>query len=340
MAFQSLTYLAGDSDGRIHVKHSKRAIGGLEVLVRVSHSGVCGTDVHDRTSGCGLGHEGVGIVEKIGDCVTAVNVGTRVGWGWQFASCGHCRECVSGYRQYCPKSCGQKYGELEQGAFGDYVIKHQDFVYPIPEKIQSKYAGPLQCAGITVYEALDVAGAKPSDRIGIVGLGGLGHLAVQYARAWGCDPVVFSMNSAKKEDAYKLGAKEFHIMPSSIEGTLNVSEGVNVLLLCGGALPDLRLIMPTLARRATIVPLIIQGQPLVIPYMPFMLPGHRIIASTEASRSNHIAALTFAARHGIRPWIEEFPMSAAGLTKALDALKGGKIRYRAVLSIDTCSDLP
>ncbi len=81
MAFQNLSYLAGDADGRVHVKLSRRAIGGLEVLVRVTHSGVCGTDVHDRASGCGLGHEGVGIVEKMGDCVKVVKVGARVGWG-------------------------------------------------------------------------------------------------------------------------------------------------------------------------------------------------------------------------------------------------------------------
>ncbi len=80
MNLHSLTYLAGDADGKIHVKKSTRAIGGLEVLVKVTHSGVCGTDAHDRTSGCGLGHEGVGFVEKVGDSVTAVKVGDRVGW--------------------------------------------------------------------------------------------------------------------------------------------------------------------------------------------------------------------------------------------------------------------
>ncbi|KAG4420794.1 hypothetical protein IFR04_006074 [Cadophora malorum] len=283
MALETLTYLAGGPDGKIHVKKSQRAIGGVEVLVRVTHSGVCGTDVHDRDSGCGLGHEGVGI------------------------SCGHCRDCVSGYRQYCPESRGQKYGELEQGAFGDFVIKHQDFVYPVPDQIESKHAGPLQCAGITVYEALDVAGAKASDRVGIVGMGGLGHLAVQYAKAWGCDPVVFSRDESKRDDAMKLGATDFHVIPSSDNGKLEVKDGVHVLLFCGGALPDFGRFIEVLARRATIVPLIIQGEPLVIPYMPFLLPGHRIIGSTEASRKNHLDALTFAARHNIRPWVQEFP---------------------------------
>lgn len=118
---------------------------------------------------------------------------------------------------------------------------------------------------ITLYEALDIAGAKPADRVGIIGLGGFGHLAIQYARAWGCDPVVFSRDPEKKDDAYKLGAEEFCVMPSSSEQTLGLEKGVNVLLLCGGSLPDFELFMPVLARRATIVPLIIQGKPLVIP---------------------------------------------------------------------------
>ncbi|CZR54307.1 related to ADH7-NADP(H)-dependent alcohol dehydrogenase [Phialocephala subalpina] len=333
---ESILYLAGGAGGRIQLKYSQRAIGGLEVLVRVTHSGVCGTDVHDRTSGCGLGHEGVGEVEKVGDCVTAVKVGMRLAiFG---TSCGHCRECVSGYRQYCPESRGQKYGELEQGAFGNVVIKHQDFVYPIPEEIESKYAGPLQCAGITVYEALHIAGAKPHDRVGIVGLGGLGHLAVQYARAWGCEPVVFTRDHDDKvNDALKLGAGKIVRLPDPGDPQ-PIEEDINVLLLCGSELPDFELFMPVLARRATIVPLIIQGQPLVIPYMPFILPGHRIIGSTEASRKNHIDALTFAARHKIRPWIEEFPMTAKGLTEALDKLQSGKVRYRAVLSHELGSD--
>lgn len=130
---------------------------------------------------------------------------------------------------------------------------------------------------------MDIAGTKSSDRVGIVGLGGLGHLAVQYARAWGCDPIVFSQNPNKKEDALKLGAKEFYVIPSSKEAKLDIVAGVNVLLLCGGALPDFNMyvllsdlyrllntddifrFMPALARRATIVPVIIQGDPLVIP---------------------------------------------------------------------------
>ncbi|TVY44183.1 alcohol dehydrogenase [Lachnellula subtilissima] len=333
---QKLTYLAGSPEGKIEVKTSVRVIGGIEVLVRVTHSGLCGTDFHDRTAGCGLGHEGVGIVEKTGVEVTAVKIGQRVGWGWQLSSCGHCRECVSGYRQYCPESKGQKYGELEQGAFGDYVVKHQEFVYPIPVEIESKFAGPLNCAGqslidlqITVYEALHVAGSKPSDCIGVVGLGGLGHLAVLYARAMGCDVVVFSGSESKRADAMALGATEFCLLPRDGGPIHNLKARINVLLLCGGTLPSFEVLLPLLERRATIVPLIIQGEPMVIPSSDY----HKS-ASSEASRQNHIDALAFAARHGIKPWIEEFPMNAEGLSSALTALESGEMRYRAVLSTE------
>ncbi|TVY13283.1 alcohol dehydrogenase [Lachnellula arida] len=344
-----ITYLSGSPTGAILTKSSTRILGNREVLVRVTHSGLCGTDVHDRTAGCGLGHEGVGIVEKVGVDVgvTSVEVGDRVGLGWQFSSCGHCRECIAGYRQYCPESKGQKYGETEQGAFGDFVVKDQDFVYHVPVEIESRFAGPLMCAGITVFEALDVAGAKPSDRVGVVGFGGLGHLAVLYARAMGCETVVFSRSTGKRGDAMMCGATEFCVVPEA-GGKLDVEVGVDILLLCGNGLPDFEQFMPVLARRATIVPLIIQGEPLVVPYMPFMLPGHRIIlarfnysisASTEASRRNHIDALTFAARHNIRPWIQEFPMTEAGLAKALDLLEHGKIKYRAVLTVGLRDDV-
>ncbi|TVY36397.1 alcohol dehydrogenase [Lachnellula occidentalis] len=302
---QKLTYLAGSPEGRITLKTSVRAIGAVEVLVRVTHSGLCGTDVHDRTAGCGLGHEGVGIVEKIGAEVSAVEIGQRVGWGWQLSSCGHCRECISGYRQYCPESKGQKYGELEQGAFGDYVVKHHEFVYPIPVEIESKYAGPLNCAGITVYEALHVAGSKPSDCIGIVGLGGLGHLAVLYARAMGCRVVVFSGSESKRADAMALGATEFCLLPREGGPIHDSKGGINVLLLCGGKLPNFE-----------------------------VSSDYHESGSSEASRQNHVDALAFAARHGIKPWIEEFPMNAEGLSNALAALEGGKVRYRAVLSTE------
>ncbi|KAH8599116.1 chaperonin 10-like protein [Bisporella sp. PMI_857] len=155
MAFQHITYLARSPEGEIHTKYSQRTISDVEVVIRVTRSELCGTYTHDLKSGCGLGREGVGIVEKFGVEVTAVKTGWRVGWGYSsqangHKSCSHCREYLDGYRHYCPESVGQRYGELDQGAFGDFVVKHQDFIFSIPDLIESKYAGLLNCAGTSL----------------------------------------------------------------------------------------------------------------------------------------------------------------------------------------------
>ncbi|EFW99811.1 NADP-dependent alcohol dehydrogenase [Grosmannia clavigera kw1407] len=330
MSTHSLKYLAGGEDGKIRLKTAVRSVSGVEVLVRITHSGVCGTDVHDRGHGCGLGHEGIGFVQEVGRDVTAVQVGDR--------SCGHCRECVSGFRQCCPKAVGQAHGDHE-GSFSNFVVRHQDFVYPIPAEIESRHAGPLICAGITVFEGLQIAETKAVDRVGIIGLGGLGHLAVLYARAMGCHVTVFSGRESKKADALKLGATDFRIWrpDSAVEQYSDAK--IDVMLLCGSGMPDLECIMPLLGRRARIVPLVIQDEPMVIPYMPFIVAGHRIIGSTTSQTENYAAALNLAARHRIQPWVEEFPMTVEGLTTAMDKLQEGVVLYRAVLSKELGNEL-
>lgn len=174
-------------------------------------------------------------------------------------------------------------------------------------------------------------------------------MAVLFARAMGCAVTVFSGSAGKAEskarDAFQLGADELRVLndidisirPDSLpgsQGTENTPRALlDILLICANETPDLEKILPFLARRATIVLMSIQQKPLVIPYMPFILPGHRIIASTEASRQNHLAMIQFAARHKISPWIERFPMTEDGLKNAFDRLESGRMRYRGVLEM-------
>lgn len=244
------------------------------------------------------------------------------------------------------------HAELLSGAFADFHIINTNFAYHIPAEIPSWQAGVFMCAGASTYEALDAAGTKPHHRVGIVGLGGLGHMAVLFAKAMGCAVTVFSGSSGKVEskarDAFQLGADELRVLndintsirPETLEGLAkaeandNASKSlIDVLLICANETPDLEKILPFLARRATIVLMSIQQKPLVIPYMPFILPGHRIIASTEASRQNHLAMIRFAARHKISPWIERFPMTEDGLKDAFERLENGEMRYRGVLEM-------
>jgi alcohol dehydrogenase (NADP+) len=189
------------------------------------------------------------------------------------------------------------------------------------------------CAGASTYEALDAAGTKPHDRVGVVGLGGLGHMAILFARAMGCAVTVFSGSAQKAaRDAFELGADEYRIL-SDIDKSFRSSGApthtplIDTLLICANETPDLGV--------ATVVLMSIQQKPLVIPYMPFILPGHKIVASTEASRQNHLAMIQFAARHRITPWVERFSMTEDGLKAAFDRLENGGMRYRGVLEVPT-----
>jgi len=204
------------------------------------------------------------------------------------------------------------------------------------------------CAGASVYEALNAANVKPSDRVGVYGVGGLGSMAIQFSKAMGCGVTAISSGSdgatslTKMNNAFELGADEFRLAEDPLpwantEFSINTSKGngkmINVLLITSNVLPEWRSLLPILARRATIVLMTIQDKPLAIPYMSFILPGHRLIASTEASRRNHIDMLVFVEKNKIVPRIEEFSMSKEGIAAAFKKLEAGKMRYRGVLVV-------
>jgi alcohol dehydrogenase (NADP+) len=262
-------------------------------------------------------------------------------------SCGHCKTCASGYRQYCSEARGFAFSDTDQGAFGDYRIINSGFAYTIPETIKSIHAGPLMCAGASTYEALEAAGTKPGDRVGVVGIGGLGHMAILFAKAMGCAVTAITRDESKRQDLYRLGVDEIRLEGKldkvvsreedewgPVYTTLPQPMTIDVLLITSNAVRELQAYFPLLARRATIVLMTIQQEPVSIPYIPFILPGHRLIASTEASHRNHFEMLRFVARHGIEPMVETFPMTTEGAEKAFDKLERGEMRYRGVLVRD------
>ncbi|KAF7186612.1 alcohol dehydrogenase [Pseudocercospora fuligena] len=320
-------------------KSTTKELGYNDVLIKTTHSGICFTDVHAKEKECGLGHEGVGHIVEVGPAVKHLKAGDRVGWGWLHTSCGHCSTCVTGYRQYCSEARGFAFSDLDQGAFSDYRIINSHFAYVIPEGVSSVNAAPLMCAGASVFEALDAAGTRSNDRVGVVGIGGLGHMAVKFARAMGCAVTAMSSDGKKMSDAFALGADEYRDMRhiSTAHHRAHAAEdpepmNINVMLITSNAVPNLEVVMPLLARRATIVLMTIQMEPLQVPYMQFVLPGHRMIASTEASRENHIKMLEFADRQKIEPWVEVFDMTSKGLQEAFTKLEKGAMRYRGVVA--------
>lgn len=339
------------AQSRYLAKKTERVLHSHEVLIKTTHSGLCFTDVHAKAHGCGLGHEGVGIVHEVGAGARhLLHVGDRVGWGWLHSSCGRCPVCLAGYRQYCAEARGFALSDVDQGAMGDYRVIDAAFAYRLPEAVASVDAGPFMCAGASVYEALDAAGTRPSDRVGVVGIGGLGHMAVLFARAMGCGVTALFASrrrpdEQKIQDAFALGADDVRCIAEGHEQTFGrANDGqtssshsqtqggkINVLLVTANELPDWNRVLPLLDRMARIVLMSIQSEPLTMPYMPFILPGHRLISSTEASKRNHIDMLEFVARNKIKPWVERFPMTGDGLQEAFHRLESGKMRYRGVL---------
>lgn len=204
-----------------------------EVLIKITHSGLCGTDVHMLSTGAALGHEGVGIIESIGSAVTTLKIGDRVGGGFHRNACGHCQYCLSGNDIWCYERTEYTEGDYSNGSLAEYFLGFETFVHKIPKGLSSEHAASLQCAGATVYSAL-VDVVKPFQRVGIIDIGGLGHLAIQYANKLGAEVVVFSTSRNKEAEAKGFGASEFYLLNE----TEKVTAPIDILVVAGSHYPD------------------------------------------------------------------------------------------------------
>lgn len=211
-------------------------LGPRDVLVRITHSGVCASDAVYLMLGApiALGHEGVGIVEAVGPSVTQFEVGDRAGGGFLRDACGNCKYCLSGKDIYCYNRVIPAEGDFDNGTFSRYYVGKESFLHKIPDGISSEEAAPLQCAGVTVYSALKDT-IKSGQRVGIFGIGGLGHLAIQYASKMGAEVVVYSSSAKKEKEARQWGASEFHLVSTMFE---TATAPVEVLVITGSAYPD------------------------------------------------------------------------------------------------------
>ncbi|KIW62474.1 hypothetical protein PV04_10647 [Phialophora macrospora] len=322
------TVFKGGKEG-VHETTTHREVGPREVLVRITHSGLCGTDVHYKEQDMGLGHEGVGIVENVGKEVTIFQLGDRVGWGYLQAACGHCKQCLRGAETYCAERKTYGTGNLDQGSMASHAVWNEDYLFRIPDQISSEDAAPLMCGGATVFNALQFHGVKSTDKVGVVGVGGLGHLAIQFAAAMGCEVVVFSGTDSKKDESMKLGAKEFVATKGQKE--LKVSKPIDHLLVTTASQPDWNLYLPTMAPSGTIYPLTVSFDDLKMPYLDLIMNGLTIQGSLVAARQIHREMLDFAAAHAIKPIIQTFRLNQEGIRDAFYRLEEGEMRYRGVL---------
>lgn len=279
-----------------------------------------------------LGHEGVGVVAKIGNDATQFQLGDRVGWGYIHDACYSCKYCTRGEYGHCAYM-NHRYGvtELDRGSFSTYSAWKEKFLVKIPDGYPLDAVAPLMCAGNTVYNPFGRYNIKPTERVGVVGIGGLGHLTIQFAAAWGCDVVVFSSTDSKKDEALKLGATEF--VATKGKDKYNVSKPIDHLLITTSSFPKWEPLIDVMADFGTIYPMTVDSGNINIPFMPLLSKEVTIQPSGLPSRNMFLDMLEFAARHGIRPIMEKYPLTQDGVAAAYEALKTGKVRYRAVFDI-------
>ncbi len=265
------------------------------------------------------GHEVIGEVAEIGPQVTHLKVGDRVGVGWQRSSCLQCRDCLRGNENLCDNNQGLIV--TGPGGLANYLMVDSRFAFPIPKGIDSKAAGPLLCGGITVYAGLRNAGMSSGQEIGILGIGGLGHMAVQFAKKLGNRVTVFTTSADKAEFAAKMGADEAIVVGKG-EIPPSPSSKLNILLSTVPAALDW---VPTLAFVG------VPDAPLSIPLFPLLMKRRRIVASPIGGRAMINEMLSIAEKFGIEPIVEVFPIAQAN--EAMQKVRDNQVRYRAVLTV-------
>jgi uncharacterized zinc-type alcohol dehydrogenase-like protein len=305
-----------------------------EVEIRISHCGVCHSDLHLIANDWGIsqfpfipGHEIIGEIAAVGPEVRALEVGQRVGVGWQSNSCGLCEWCSQGMENLCASAeatCVHRHGGYAQA-----VRVNARFAIPIPDAIESESAAPLLCGGITVYNPLRSHGVNPSSRVGIVGIGGLGHMALQFARVFGAEVTAFSTSKAKEEEARTLGAHHFVNTRESKEMRELVGK-FDFILTTVHADQDWNSYLQLLRPTGTLCFLGVPPSPVSVHAFPLVSGTRTITGSPIGSPHKLREMLDVAARHGVKAQTEGFPM--AKVNEAIEKVKKNKVRYRAVLA--------
>lgn len=313
-------------------EYEAKMLGSWEVRIRVTHCGICHSDIHLIDDDWGIssyplvaGHEIIGTIDQIDANVKHLKPGVRVGVGWQAASCMECEWCSKGEEHLCSGSRSVIKGH---GGFGNWVAADSRFVFPIPESIDSEHAAPLLCGGITVYSPLRHHGIAPSMKVGIIGIGGLGHLALQYARALGAEVFAFSTQADKERETKAFGAHQFVLSTNSRQMT-KLERSIDFLLSTASGNVDWEQFMGLLRPHGRLC--VVGASPGKIQVPPFALIGDEkaILGSVIGNPAMIREMLEFSARHGIRPKTEL--VSIDHINSAVERVRASRARYRIVL---------
>ncbi|MDA0563812.1 NAD(P)-dependent alcohol dehydrogenase [Streptomonospora sp. S1-112] len=323
----------------------RRDVGPNDVLIEITHAGICHSDIHTVNGDWGPqpfpvvpGHEIVGVVAEVGAEVTRHAVGDRVGVGCMVNSCGQCVHCRNGDEQYCVEGMVPTYagtdrdGTTTQGGYSTHVVVDADYVLSVPEGIDPAAAAPLLCAGITTYTPLRRWGAGPGKRVAVVGLGGLGHMAVKIAHALGAEVTVLSQSLKKREDGLRLGADDYHAT-SDPETFTRLAGRFDLIVNTVSADIDVNAYLGLLAVDGAMVNVGVAPGPLT--FDGFLLVGSRRVLT--GSMIGGIALtqemLDFCAEHGIGADVEV--VSADRINEAYERVLASDVRYRFVIDTAT-----
>ena len=327
--------------GRLELEDRKRpTLGPGEVLLCVRACGVCHGDLLLQQGGFSFarfpvvpGHEVAGEIVELGDRVSWLKPGMHVGVSALYSSCGQCKRCMGGDEILCAQ--GWEFtGITKDGGYQEFMIASAAYVAPLPDAMDFSDAAPLMCAGLTVYSGLRHAGFTPGHKVAVIGLGGLGHLAVLYAKAMGGRVAVLSTSPEKEGEARELGAERFINTKAAVPADeLRAWDGgADIILATGSSFDSMTAAFPGLATDGTMVVLGVGPGSLNFDPMQLIMGRRRIMGSPAGSRRDLRETLDFAAANGIRPRITRFPLRKA--SEVLERMHAGGIRGRAVLMMD------
>jgi alcohol dehydrogenase (NADP+) len=329
--------------GPLQIK--RRTLGAKDVRIDIRFCGICHSDIHFARGEWGTipyptipGHEIAGVIAEVGSEVTRFAAGDRVGVGCMVNSCRECENCQQGEEQYCLAGNTGTYGSIDRdgtityGGYSDHVIVDQDFVLTIPDALELDAAAPLLCAGITTYSPLRHWGAGPGTQVGVVGLGGLGHMAVKLAHAMGAEVTVLSQSLRKQEDGLKLGADGYYA--TSDDATFDELAGrFDLIINTVSAKLEIGRFFGLLKTDGVLVNVGAPPEPLPVPVFPLLLQRRSFAGSAIGSIRETQEMLDFCAEHGISAEIEV--ISADEINDAWDRVLDSDVRYRFVIDSST-----
>ena len=346
---QAHGYAARKAKGKLTpFKFERRVPGPRDVMVDILYCGVCHSDIHQVNNDWNMslypivpGHEIVGRVASVGSSVTKFSEGDRVGVGVMVDSCRTCEACKNGEEQYCENGATYTYnsrdktGDVTYGGYSNNIVVDEDFVLNISPKLDPAAAAPVLCAGITTYSPMRRWKVGPGQKVGIVGLGGLGHMALKFARSFGAHVVQFTTSPKKRADALRLGAHEV-VLSKDKKAMKAQDNSFDFILDAVSAVHDVNALLSLLKRDGNLVLVGMPGQPLEVSALGLVGGRHSFSGSSIGGIRETQEMLDYCAEHGIASDIEPIPIQK--INEAYVRMAKADVKYRFVIDMASLKD--